>query len=468
MSQVGSKAQKIGFVSLGCPKNLVDSEVMMGLVAREGFTLTSDAAEADIIVVNTCAFIDPAKEESVETILEMAELKKTGRCRRLIVAGCLVERYRDELRAEIPEIDAMLGTQEIERIARLCRDDDASVGEPLASPPYLYDHTRPRVLATPPYLAYVKIAEGCDHVCSFCVIPRLRGPFRSRRLDSLVSEAEELAARGVKEIVLVGQDTTHYGADLGMVDGLATLLRRLARIPDLRWIRFLYGYPHHVTDALIDAVAEEEKVCAYFDIPFQHVSASVLQRMRRGGSRASLERLVSKIRSRIPLAALRTTFIVGYPGETDADFAELLDFCRAMELDHVGVFVYSDEEGTAAFEEEGKVPVSVAHRRARQLLREQARISRRKNQRLVGRTVTVLLDGYSADTDVLLRGRMESQAPEIDGHVLLTDVPDGLSLQPGDFLRVQITRALDHDLIGRVVGVEERARSLSRGVRLPV
>lgn len=432
----------------------------MGLVSREGFTLTSEAAEADIIVVNTCAFIDPAKEESVETILEMAELKKKGRCRRLIVAGCLVERYREELAAHMPEIDALLGPQEIENIVRLCRGEDVRSGDARSPKPFLPDHRHPRRLSTPPYLAYIKIAEGCDHVCSFCIIPRLRGPFRSRSIESLVSEAEGLAARGVKEIVLVGQDTTHYGADLGLRDGLAQLLRRLARIDGLRWIRFLYGYPHHITEALIETVAEEENVCAYFDIPFQHASASVLERMRRGGSRASWERLVHRIRSRLPRATLRTTVIVGYPGETAKDFAELRAFCRDMEFDHLGVFLYSDEEGTAAFEEKNKVSASVARARARQLLREQAKISRRKNQRLVGQTVTVLLEGYAPETTLLLRGRMESQAPEIDGGVLLNDIPEGLFLQPGDFLRVQITRAFDHDLIGRVVGVERSSRPL--------
>jgi ribosomal protein S12 methylthiotransferase len=452
--------KKIGFVSLGCPKNLVDSEVMMGLARRQGFTLTANEAEADIIVVNTCAFIDPAKEESVDTILEMAELKKTGRCQKLIVAGCLVERYRDQLLQEMPEVDAIIGTNEIERIVEACNGNglvELRVSQPTENGQaqsghvmeYLYDHTRPRVLSTPRYTAYIKIAEGCDHTCSFCIIPKLRGRFRSRTIESVVKEAEWLADQGVKEVILVSQDTTHYGEDVGLKDGLSLLLRSVARVEGLRWIRFMYCYPNHVTDDLVETVAEEDTICKYFDIPLQHASAATLKAMLRGGTRGSLERMVARIRRRIPDAALRTTFIVGFPGETDEDFQELLDFCRTVEFDHVGVFVYSDEEGTTAFEYANKVPRRTALQRQRLLMKEQAKISRRKNRRLIGERAEVLIEGTAKESE-LLQGRMQSQAPEIDSRVLINEVPDDLQLQPGDFTTVAITQAFDHDLIGRV------------------
>jgi ribosomal protein S12 methylthiotransferase len=471
--------KKIGFVSLGCPKNLVDSEVMMGLVKKHGYQLTADQQEAEIVVVNTCAFIDPAKEESIDTILEMAELKKTGRCQKLVVTGCLVERYRDVLAQEMPEIDAVLGTNEVEDILKVC--DPGSQPEPGRRPlqrptepsrrplqrpthrgletaptsrramEYLYDHTTPRVLSTPRYTAYIKIAEGCDHTCDFCIIPQLRGQMRSRRLESVVQEARALADQGVREVVLVGQDTTHYGEDLGLRHGLAQLLRQLARVGGLRWVRFLYGYPHHVTDELLDVVASEERLCKYFDIPFQHASQKLLQRMRRGGSRAALERLVERIRERMPQAAMRTSFIVGYPGETEEDFQELLDHVRQMQFNHVGVFTYSDEEGTAAYNHPDKVPERTARARRKALMKEQARISRRKNRELVGHRVEVLLEGVSNESEFLLQGRMESQAPEIDGCVLINEAPEDRTLEPGQFVTVEITRAFDHDVLGRVV-----------------
>ncbi|MBI3951916.1 MAG: 30S ribosomal protein S12 methylthiotransferase RimO [Acidobacteria bacterium] len=443
--------KKIGFVSLGCPKNLVDSEVMMGLVKARGYDLTSDQNEAEIIVVNTCAFIDPAKEESIDTILEMAELKKTGQCQKLVVTGCLVERYRDVLVQEMPEIDAILGTNQVEDILKAV--DNGGAPSPATGPAmeYLYDHTKPRVLATPRYTAYIKIAEGCDHICDFCIIPKLRGRMRSRTIDSVVQEARSLGEQGVREVVLVGQDTTHYGEDLGLHNGLARLLRQLARVDGVRWVRFLYGYPHHVTDALLDVVASEPTLCRYFDIPFQHASQKLLHRMRRGGSRATLERLVERIRTRMPEAALRTTFIVGYPGEAEDDFQELLNHVRQMQFDHVGVFTYSDEEGTDACNHSDKVPERTAKARRRILMKEQERISRRRNRRLIGQRVEVLLEGYSKESDLLLQGRMESQAPEIDGCVLINEVPEGRMFEPGQFVTVEITRAFDHDLLGRIV-----------------
>jgi len=439
----------------------------MGWLVREGFSLTSRAEEADILVVNTCAFIDPARRESIEAILEMAQWKTHGRCRKLIVTGCLVERYGDHLQRALPEVDAVIGTRELERIVEVCREGHGPSRRrtlPVLSSEiaarYVEDPVRPRVLATPRHTAYLKIAEGCDHVCSFCIIPRLRGPFRSRPMESILKEAEELAARGVRELVLVAQDTTHYGVDLGMREGLATLLRALTRVEGIRWIRFLYGYPNHVSEALIETVASEEKVCAYFDIPLQHVSARLLRAMRRGGTRRSLERLIERIRRRLPEAALRTTFIVGFPGETERDFRELLDFCRTVEFDYAGAFLYSDEEGTEAHALTRKVPASVARARQRRLLRELERIAQRRHRRWIGRTVEVLVEGYvAADTPsssdgtaapLLLRGRMATQAPEIDGGVILDIGEAERPPQPGEFVRVEILDVLGHDLVGRV------------------
>ncbi len=444
------KPQKIGFVSLGCPKNLVDSEVMMGLVSRQGYQLTAKREEAEILVVNTCAFIGPAKEESIDTILEMAELKNSGRCRRLIVTGCLVERYREQLLQEMPEIDAVLGTNEVSDILRACDDLERDRPAPHYAA-YLYDHQTPRMLSTPRFSAYVKIAEGCDHTCAFCIIPSLRGGFRSRRPESILAEAQALVERGVREIVLVSQDTTHYGQDLNLREGLADLLRQLARVDGLEWIRFLYCYPNHVTDRLIDTVAEEPKICSYFDVPFQHVTEPMLKIMRRGGSRAFLAGLVDRIRTRVPGATLRTTFVVGHPGETAGDFQELLEFTREMEFERLGVFTYSNEEDTRAFELPDKVSQRTGQARQRRVLREQEKISLRKHRRLRGQRTRVLLEGFSDETDLLLEGRMESQAPEIDGRVLINETPEGRPLRAGDFLEVEITEAHPYDLIGRVV-----------------
>lgn len=437
---------KVGFISLGCPKNLVDTEVMMGLANKAGCELTADQSQADILVINTCAFIGPAKRESIETILEMAEYKKSGRCKKLIVAGCLVERYRNELQREIPEVDAVIGTNEVPLIVR------ALAGKPAPKTTgrfYLYDHTTPRLLATPRHSAYIKISEGCDHTCSFCIIPKLRGPHRSRAIDSILSEAEQLAASGAREINLIAQDSTRYGADIGLKDGLARLLAALAAVRGIEWIRFLYAYPNTFSDSVLEVMAGEPKVCKYVDIPLQHASAKILAAMRRGGSRRSLAALIEKIRKRVPGVAIRTTMIVGFPGETERDFQELLDFCRSMEFDRLGVFVYSDEEGTAAFRLGPKVPEKSKRARRDRLMRQQAEISLRKNRELVGCRVKVLIDGRSRESDLLLEGRMESQAPEIDGAVLINDtsVPVG----QGEFHTVEITEAYEYDLVGRVV-----------------
>jgi len=448
--------KKVGMVSLGCPKNLVDSEVMMGLLAGQGYELTTDASAADVLVVNTCGFIDSARQESVDTILEMAQLKQTGKLQRLVVAGCLVERYREELQREIPDIDACIGVNQLTEIESAIEPNGRRLlpvySDGATTPElFLYDETTPRLRATAPYTSYVKIAEGCDHTCAFCIIPTLRGVFRSRSPESILREVEMLAAQGVKEFVLISQDTTTYGSDLGLKDGLAGLVDSIADVSGAEWVRFLYCYPTAITDELLDVMASRPNVCKYFDIPLQHASRRVLQRMRRGGNREAYERLIERIRERVPGVAVRTTFIVGFPGERDEDFEELLDFVRAVEFDRVGAFTYSDEENSAAFELDEKVDQATAKKRERRLMKEQSRISRRKNRRAIGSRVRVLLEGKSKESDLLLEGRMESQAPEIDGSVLINDTPDGAAPRPGDFVTVEITEAHEYDLIGRIV-----------------
>jgi len=453
--------QKIGFVSLGCPKNLVDSEVMMGQLKKHGYELTTDREAADVIVVNTCGFIQSAKEESIETILEMAELKTSASLKRLVVTGCLVERYRQNLLKELPEIDALLGTGEIEKILAAvdpqtaAADDAAFVAAngwmSRGLPSYLYDENVPRLLATPKHYAYVKIAEGCDHTCAFCAIPQMRGKYRSRRAGSIQREAEQLAAQGVKELVLISQDSTQYGLDLGLKDGLAGLLRSLARIDGINWIRVMYTYPNSLSESTLEVMAEEAKVCSYLDMPLQHASANVLKRMRRGGNRQLLEKLLGRARRIVPGITLRTTFIVGFPGESDEDFAELLQFARDLEFDRVGVFTYSDEEGTHGYSLDGQVPARVMRSRRARLMREQAKISKRRNQALIGKRLRALLEGPSDETDLLLQARLESQAPEIDGHVLINEVPENFAAGSGDFLEIEITGATEYDLIARIL-----------------
>lgn len=486
-------SRKVGFVSLGCPKNLVDSEVMMGLLENSNYTLTSNKEEADIIVVNTCGFIDSAKQESIDTILEMAQYKQTGNCKKLVVTGCLVERYKEELEREIPEINALLGTNEVENILDVCQttvntkknrslpvlkatqsnthqsvfpvEDAYSIGiaparvsqivpqreaeyEPAA---YLYNDTTPRKITTPKFYSYLKISEGCEHPCTFCIIPKLRGNFRSRRMASILREAETLAEKGVRELVLIAQDSTWYGEDLGLKDGLATLLRSLARVDGIEWIRFLYSYPSRLSNAVLDVMAEEPKVCKYVDIPLQHASTRMLKAMKRPGNREFVEKLVERMRMRVPNIALRTTFIVGFPGETEEDFQELMNFCRQAEFDRMGAFTYSDEEGTPASLLADKVPQKVAISRQKKLMKLQAQISRRRQKRLLGQTVKVLFEGSSRETDLIWQGRMQSQAPDIDGCVLINDAPENFVPIPGSFVDVEITETHEHDLVGRIL-----------------
>ncbi|HEV2350073.1 MAG TPA: 30S ribosomal protein S12 methylthiotransferase RimO [Terriglobia bacterium] len=440
---------KVGMVSLGCPKNLVDSEVMLGILARHGFELTPRAAEAEVIIVNTCSFIEPAQRESIDTILEMAELKKTGSARRLVVAGCLVERFRKEILKGFPEVDYVIGTNELERVIEACASESAAREARAPAEPYLYHDFTPRVLSTPSYSAYLKIAEGCDHPCSFCVIPQMRGKFRSRRFESVMREAENLVRQGVREITIIGQDTTSYGEDLGLRDGLAMLLRQLGKIPELVWTRFLYCYPNRLNDALIAAIAETPKICKYFDIPLQHASGPVLKLMRRGSGAGHFLKMLEKVRREIPAASIRTSFIVGFPGETEEDFKVLLDFVEAAEFDHLGVFLYSNEESSASFSLPDQVPTRVAKQRQKALLGLQRKISRRKLKRKVGVTYPLLVEGRSEETDLLFTGRLESQAPEIDGRVFVNDFV-GDEPHPGDFRWATVTDSSDYDLVARL------------------
>jgi ribosomal protein S12 methylthiotransferase len=493
---------KVGFVSLGCPKNLVDSEVMMGLLQVGGAQITSEADEADVIVVNTCSFIDTAKQESVNTILEMARHKTGGRAKKLVVAGCLVERYRDEIRKNIPEVDAVVGTGELEDILAasgigaapamesekngspfVILNSSPSASRSLKSgtpsranrpeadareatgrfsrgewdgaiadlPNYLYDENTPRLLATPKASAYIKIAEGCDHPCGFCIIPQLRGKFRSRHFESVIAEAQRLAAAGVREITLIGQDTTCYGEDLGLRDGLALLLERLAQIEDLRWVRFLYAYPNKITARLLETIAANEKICSYIDVPLQHASAPVLKRMKRGAGADIFLRSIERMRRSIPGLTLRTSFIVGFPGETEQDFAELCEFVKAAQFDWLGVFSYSDEEGSAAFHLEGKVPRRQIEARRRQLMQIQRQISKKNKRKLVGGQYDVLALGPSEETELLWEGRTEMHAPEIDGKLFIHDFGVHEELKPGEFYRCEIIEAHDYDLVARIL-----------------
>jgi ribosomal protein S12 methylthiotransferase len=482
---------KIGFISLGCPKNLVDSEVMLGTAEQAGHEITTDADSADVVIVNTCAFIDRAKQESIDTILEMAEKKKaTGG--RLVVTGCLAERYRDSLQQEIPEIDAVLGTGDVPRILEAIeprraaatsavspmtfyrRDPKVHIGRsseamtaatgqrnPLAAsrqpltpvfgldlPTYLYDAATPRRLATPGHYAYVKIAEGCDYACAFCVIPKMRGHYRSRPVESVVDEARTLAGRGVKELLLVSQDTTFYGVDRRDRGALPRLIRALDDVDGLEWVRLLYLYPTTITDAAIEAMAASRKTVPYIDLPLQHASDPVLKRMRRPGTRASYERLLEGIRAAMPEVTLRTTFIVGFPGETEADVAELLDFVETVRFDHVGVFTYSHEEDTPAFALADDVPAAEKARRQRQVMALQRRLAAARQKTRVGSTVRLVVDGPSRDHEWVFTGRLAGQAPEIDPIVYLTDA-DPAVLTPGRFLEAEIVGARGYDLVAR-------------------
>jgi len=450
---------KVGFVSLGCPKNLVDSEVMMGILARDGYELTPHADEAEILVVNTCSFIEPAQKESIDTILEMAEHKKFGAARRLIVAGCLVERYRDQILEQVPEVDAVVGTGEVERILEAVHGDLKIL--PAEPPAFLYHDLTPRILSTPKHTAYIKIAEGCDHPCSFCIIPQLRGKFRSRRFESVVKEAENFAASGTREITLIGQDTTSYGEDLGLRDGLAKLLAALAGVDELLWVRFLYAYPNRVTQALLDTIAAHPRLAKYMDMPLQHASRNMLARMKRGSHGDAFLKLLERIRTTIPDVSLRTSFIVGFPGESEKDFDELCDFVRAGQFDWMGVFEYSDVDNAGSFALDGKVEPQVITDRRNRLMAIQKKISKEKLKNCKGRTETALIEGPSKNNPLVWEARLQGMAPEIDGKLYLTDIelPDGRFADTGDAASVEITKTDAYDLIGRVVEILPRSEA---------
>jgi len=472
--------KKVGFVSLGCPKNLVDSEVMMGLLSQGGAEITPRAEDADIIVVNTCSFIDKAQQESVDAILEMAQLKTGGKAQKLIVAGCLVERYRNEIQKSIPEVDAVVGTGELQQILAAAGmpapqgesgpfvilnsrsegdareaagrfSKDAWDGAIADLPNYLYDENTPRLLATPKYTAYIKIAEGCDHPCSFCIIPQLRGKFRSRRFESVIAEAQHLAQQGVREITLIGQDTTCYGEDLGLKDGLALLLERLAQIEELRWVRFLYAYPNKITGKLLATIAANEKICSYIDVPLQHASPAVLKGMKRGGGADIFLKSIAKMRREIPRVTLRTSFIVGFPGESAEDFEILCDFVKQAQFDWLGVFGYSDEEGATAFAHGDKVAPREIERRRKKLMWIQKQISRKKKRALIGQQFDLVLEGPSEETDLLWQARTAMHAPEIDGTVFVNDFGEHEDVREGQFYRCEITEAHDYDLVARLL-----------------
>jgi ribosomal protein S12 methylthiotransferase len=447
---------KVGFVSLGCPKNLVDSEVMMGILAREGYELTPRADEAEILVVNTCSFIEPAQKESVDAILEMAEHKKFGAAKKLIVAGCLVERFREQILEQVPEVDAVVGTGEVERILEAVEGDLRLL--PAQPPAFLYHDLTPRIITTPRHAAYIKIAEGCDHPCTFCIIPQLRGKFRSRRFESVVREAESLAAAGAREITLIGQDTTSYGEDFGLRDGLAQLLAKLAQVEDLLWVRFLYAYPNRVTQKLLDTLAAHPRLAKYMDMPLQHASRNVLARMKRGSHGDAFLKLLERIRATIPGVSLRTSFIVGFPGETEADFEELCDFVRAANIDWMGVFEYSDVDNAGSYGLDEKVDSETITERRNRLMAIQKKVSRERLRVFKGRVATALVEGPSKDNPLVWEARLEGMAPDIDGKLYLTDIelPTGETAGSGEVARVEITKVDAYDLIGHVVEILPR------------
>jgi ribosomal protein S12 methylthiotransferase len=441
--------QKVSMVSLGCPKNLVDAEVMLGVLAQDAYEITTDEREADVIIVNTCSFIKEAKQESIDAILDLAERKRDGHCHTLIVSGCLPQRYQEELATELPEVDIFIGTGDYPRIAEILAEKNGSESQLryVGDPDYIYDESLPRLNSSPSWYSYLKIGEGCSNCCSYCVIPSLRGAYRSRPLEALVAEAERLAARGVKEINIISQDITRYGSDLSDGSTLETLLRRLAQISDIRWIRLLYAYPDGITDSLISLIRDEPKICKYLDIPIQHIADPVLKRMNRSSSEAQIRELIAKLRREIPGITLRTSLIVGFPGETMEDFTALMQFVEQVMFDRLGVFCYSREEGTPAASMPDQVSERVKRERYRKLMRAQARLSFRRNRAMIGTVEQVIVEGYSEETELLLKGRSSRQAPDIDGQVYIT----AGNADVGDIVSLRITDSSDYDLIGEIV-----------------
>jgi ribosomal protein S12 methylthiotransferase len=436
-------------VSLGCPKNLVDAEVMLGVLSKQDYEITTDEKDADVIIVNTCSFIKEAKQESIDAILDLAERKHDGRCHTLIVSGCLPQRYQEELALELPEVDIFVGTGDYPRIAEILAEKSGTEGQLryIGDPDYIYDESLPRLNSSPAWYSYLKIGEGCSNCCSYCIIPQLRGPYRSRPLEALVAEAERLVGRGVKEINVISQDITRYGSDMQDGTNLETLIKRLAAIDGLRWIRLLYAYPDGITDSLIELIRDEPKVCKYLDIPIQHISDPVLKAMKRRSSEQQIRDLVALLREKIPSITLRTSLIVGFPGETVDDFNNLMHYVEQTHFDRLGVFCYSREEGTPAATMTEQVSERVKRERYRKLMRAQARLSFRRNRALIGTTEEVIVEGFSEETELLLKGRSSRQAPDIDGQVYITSG----TADVGDIVTLRITDSSDYDLIGEMV-----------------
>jgi ribosomal protein S12 methylthiotransferase len=441
--------QKVSMVSLGCPKNLVDAEVMLGVLSKQDYEITTDESEADIIIVNTCSFIKEAKQESIDAILDLAERKHDGQCKTLIVSGCLPQRYQEELANELPEVDIFIGTGDYPRIAEILAEKSGTTEQLryVGDPDYIYDESLPRLNSSPGWYSYLKIGEGCSNCCSYCIIPQLRGAYRSRPLEALVAEATELARRGVKEINVISQDITRYGSDMNDGTTLEALLKRLAAIDGIKWIRLLYAYPDGISDSLIELIRDEPKICKYLDIPIQHISDPVLKGMKRRSSEQQIRDLITKLRDRIPGIALRTSLIVGFPGETVEDFNSLMQFVEQSRFERLGVFCYSREEGTPAAEMADQVSERVKRERYRKLMKAQARLSFRRNRDLIGKIEQVIVEGYSEETELLLKGRSSHQAPDIDGQVYIT----AGNAEVGDIVSLKVTDSSDYDLIGEIV-----------------
>jgi ribosomal protein S12 methylthiotransferase len=444
--------QKVSIVSLGCARNLVDSEVMAGLLQQDHYQMVSEPADADVVLVNTCGFIDAAKAESIDTIIEIARLKEEGRIKKLVVAGCLAQRYPQELAKELPEVDLFIGTGEVPKIVEILQRQEADDNrrQYVGIPQYLYDHATPRVRTTPSYTAFLKVSEGCDHKCAFCIIPQLRGPHRSRSIDSVINETVLLAQGGVKEINLIAQDLTAYGRDRKDGTTLFGLLKKMIDVPEVVWIRLLYAYPNFLDDPLLKLIRESDQICKYIDIPFQHISRRLLQRMRRGKSGSAVRETVEKLREAIPGLTLRTSLIVGFPGETDEDFETLLDFVEETQFDRLGVFKYSAEEGTAAADMDGKVSEDEKERRWQEVMDLQATISQKKNQALIGTIDRVMIENVDSESGKLA-GRTQAHAPEVDGLVFIDGSEASPPPKPGDIVDVKITDALEYDLTGEIL-----------------
>ncbi|RYZ73764.1 MAG: 30S ribosomal protein S12 methylthiotransferase RimO [Proteobacteria bacterium] len=452
-------------MSLGCPKNLVDSQVMLGLLEKDRYTIEEDADKADVIIVNTCSFIDASKEESIETILEMADYKQSGNCKVLVASGCLPQRYSGKLEKEMPEVDLFIGTGQYHRITELLALHGKALeeGAPLPKrsyidqPAFIHTENDPRVHTGPRYTAYLKLSEGCNRRCAFCIIPKLRGNVRSRTVASLVQEAKDMAARGVRELNLVAQDLTEYGMEWKYKERLETLLPELCKVEGIEWIRLHYVYPDQFSEELIDIIAREPKIVKYLDMPIQHTNDRVLASMNRRLTKAKLFPLIEKLRERIPGIVFRTSIIVGFPGEQEVEFEELYNDLETLNLDHVGVFRYSKEEGTKAAEMDGQIHPNVKRRRAKKLTGMLQLQSEKRNEKLIGQTFIAMLEGVSEESDLLLQARLPLQAQEIDGHVLINDIEDlGVAykkLQPGDLIEIEITDAQTHDLVGRAIRV---------------